>query len=199
MVGWWVEIASAADASAAIARIEAKYAATPGVVASFVQTTRSAWGDSVERGTLALMRPGRFRWDFASDGRVYASDGNVLVAWTPSDGTYLRGPAGDAASSPALGLLGSLHAVDELFTVDLVADDAAGVVLALLPRVPDGIVASIRLALSPDLVVRAVDVTDALGNRTEVSLTDVRLGPVPATRFAFPPPPGARVVDAGAM
>ncbi len=195
-VVFMVNQAVASDATVAVARIEARYVRAPGFEAKFVQTTRSSWGESSDRGSLALQRPGQFRWDFAADGRVYACDGHTLVAWTPMDHTYLKGPAGEIAATPALGLLQSLDTLDEYFVVDLVSDDASGVLLSLVPRTPDGMVASVRLRLAVDLTVQSVVVLDALGSVTEVAFSEVRVGPIAADRFRFPPPVGATVIDA---
>jgi outer membrane lipoprotein-sorting protein len=190
----WAAAAAATDASDIVGRIEAKYAAVPGLEARFTQTTRSVYGDQVDKGALALMRPGRFRWDFEGDGRLYASDGTTVVAWTPADGTWMTGPAGDLASSAALGLLVSLDRLDALFTVRTVAETGSGIEVDLRPRASDGLVDRVDLSLAPDLTVRAIAVTDGLGTRTEVALSDVKLRALPLTHFQPKPPQGARIV-----
>jgi outer membrane lipoprotein carrier protein len=200
-VGWiaafWFlgSIAGAADPGPIVARIEARYAKVATLTASFTQTVHSAiYGDDVQSGTIAIARPGRMRWDFTGDGRIFVSDGTTMWIYTPAAKQALKYPY---TPTGANGLLQSLDRVGELF--DVTAPDpqpAHGVLVDLAPKQADGQVSKIRLTLSSDLSLQQLDLVDPTGAATSLVFSAVKLDAiVPESTFAFVPPAGTAVVD----
>lgn len=190
-------VALAADPAPIVERIEAHYGAVTSLQASFVQTVKSpVYGDDVQPGRMTLERPGKMRWDFTGDGRVYLTDGKTLTIYTPEAKQAIQYPY---TPSGADGLLQSLDRVGDLFTVT--APDpqpATGVVVDLAPKSPDGQVAKVRLTLSAGLDLQRIELTDPMGTKTELVFTDVRAGAAldPAT-FRFTPPKGTTIISGG--
>ncbi|MBA2319834.1 MAG: outer membrane lipoprotein carrier protein LolA, partial [Deltaproteobacteria bacterium] len=157
--------ALAADPVPLVARVEAHYGSVSTLKAAFVQTVRSpTYGDDVQAGTLAVARPGRMRWDFTGDGRVYLVAENRVSIWTPAEKQLLRYPY---TPTGADSLLQSLDHVDELFTVtapDQPSD--GGVILDLASKDTSLAGTRVRLVLAPDLSLRQVQLTDPMGTKT---------------------------------
>lgn len=197
---WLVLVAglsSAADPAPLVARVEAHYAGVTTLQAGFVQTVHSpTYGDDVQRGRMVLQRPGKMRWDFTGDGRVFLSDGTTLTVWQPDVNQVMRYPYTPGGPDS---LLQSLDHVGELYTVT--APDpqpASGAVLDLVPKQADGTVAKVRLTLSASLDLQKVELTDPVGTRTELVFSDVKTGgTVDAATFTFVPPKGAQVISGG--
>ncbi len=190
-------MALAADPAPIVERIEAHYGAVTSLQASFVQTVKSPlYGDDVQPGRMTLQRPGKMRWDFTGDGRVYVTDGKMLTMYTPDAKQAIQYPY---TPTGADGLLQSLDRVGDLFTVT--APDPqppTGVVVDLAPKTADGQLSKVRLTLSAGLDLQKIELTDAMGTKTEMVFTDVKAGAAldPAT-FQFVPPAGTQVISSG--
>lgn len=186
------------------AEVQAFYDQTSTVRTAFSQshydriyrrTTRS-------RGVLTIARPGKLRFDYlGGDGKVVVSDGSMLTIYEPGDdgdpGQYARTAVREDLSS-ALGFLTGQARLDRDFRFRL--RDASdfgwsGHVLELRPlREEPGYD---RMFLFVDAsqagVVRRVIVQDHAGNLNRFDFQRTEFNPaVPAARFAFTPPRGAR-------
>ena len=182
---------AAADADA----LDRFYTDTRTLAGRFTQTVRDGSGAVTEqsRGTFAIERPGRFRWDYeAPYQQTIVADGRELWVYEPDlDQVTVRPIDEQSADAPGL-LLSGARFPRELFEVSAQADGW----LLLTPRRKDSGLGSVRLKLAAGSV-QALELADGMGQTTRIEFTDTqRNGPVPAERFRFSPPPGVDVIRA---
>lgn len=186
------------------AEVQAFYDQTSTVRTAFSQshydriyrrTTRS-------RGVLTIARPGKLRFDYlGGDGKVVVSDGSMLTIYEPGDegdpGQYARTAVREDLSS-ALGFLTGQARLDRDFRFRL--RDASdfgwsGHVLELRPLREEPGYSRMFLFVDANQagVVRRVIVQDHAGNLNRFDFQRTQFNrAVPAERFAFTPPRGAR-------
>lgn len=147
-------------------------------------------------GTVAMQRPGRFRWNYAVPfERVIVADGEKVWLYEADlEQVTIRRLSSGIGDTPAA-LLTGRESVLERFTIDK-AWDADGLELVrLVPRSADSDFAAVTLGFDGP-VLRRLLLDDRLGQQTRVDLTDVRINPGLAPGlFRFLPPPGADVID----
>jgi len=183
---------------------QARYDATKNFVANFAQELRVESGAQViqSSGKVYFAKPGRMRWEYAApEPQTIVADGTFLWIDQPKDQQVLKMPFQEAFQSQT--------PVSFLLGVGRLERDFASI--ERLPTAEDG---SLRLRLKPnaesaagvgDLVleidpvtfdIRGATVTDALGNRTRLTLSDVRRNQeIDDALFRFKPPPGADVIE----
>lgn len=190
--------ARAADADQGLERLQSFLAETTTFQAHFRQTIVEAGDRVVEdsSGTVAMQRPGRFRWDYTRPfARVIVADGTRVWLYEAdlSQVTVrpLRAGIGD---TPAALLTGQQDVLQRFSLVRSWASDGL-VWVALRPKAADSDFAELRLAFDGKRLAR-LDLDDRLGQQTRVEFTEVKLNPRldPGT-FTFTVPPGADVID----
>ena len=79
LLTWFAAAGATADANAA-ERLEAALGGLAGMKAEFRQSVTDAKGVLTEsaEGTVALARPGRFRWDYRVPAQLIVSDGTTV-------------------------------------------------------------------------------------------------------------------------
>lgn len=196
------------SAAEVAAEVQAFYDQTTTVRTAFTQahydrlyqrTTRS-------RGLLTIARPGKLRFDYlGGDGKVVVSDGRMLTVYEPDEGggpgQYLQSELREDASS-ALGFLTGESRLDRDYRFRL--RDASsfhwdGYVLELTPIRAQPAYQRVLLFVDDDPraagVVRRVLVQDHDGNLNQFDFARMQFNrAVPADRFAFTPPRGARAL-----
>jgi outer membrane lipoprotein carrier protein len=200
----------ASTAETVAARVQAFYDQTTTVQASFQQHfwNRAYARTQSSRGTLAIQRPGRIRFDYTDPrGKVVVSTPEGFVYYEPgedgSPGQYTRGRSEGA--SVALGFLTGTARLDRDFT------------LALLPARPDAPPNTDGLELTPRSadphfrriilyvdhrpstagVVQRVSIEDHDGNWNRFDFQRLRFNTeLPASTFEYTPPSGAREITA---
>lgn len=181
--------------AAAADPLERFYSDTRTLAGRFTQTVRDANGTVTEesRGTFAIERPGRFRWDYETPyEQTIVADGRELWVYEPDlDQATVRPIDDQTADAPGL-LLSGARFPRELFEVSAGADGW----LTLTPRRKDSSLGAVRLRLAGDSV-RTLELADGLGQTTRIEFEDTqRNGPLPAGRFRFSPPAGIDVIRA---
>jgi chaperone LolA len=182
---------AAADADA----LDRFYTDTRTLAGRFTQTVRDGSGAVTEqsRGSFAIERPGRFRWDYeAPYEQTIVADGRELWVYEPDlDQVTVRPIDADTADAPGLLLAGATFPA-RLF--DVAAEEDGW--LRLTPKQKDSGLGAVRLKLVGDSV-QALQLDDGLGQTTRIELLDQqRNGALPAARFSFEPPPGVDVIRA---
>lgn len=188
--------APAAEPLPIVKAVEAKYAKVDAMTASFDQTVKSqAFGEEKSKGTLALQRPKRMKWDFGT--KMYVFDGTQMWLYSKDENVVYKYPA--ASGGEADQLLTSLDSLDELFVVTELKPTVVGShSLDLAPKKKDSQVKKLHLELDGDLMVQRVVITDAFDTVTDLAFKDLKLnGALPEGTFVFKPPAGAQVIDAG--
>jgi outer membrane lipoprotein carrier protein len=164
--------------------------------AEFRQLVSDARGRVIERaeGTMALSRPGRFRWDYRVPPQLIVSDGQTVWLYDVDLAQVTIRPAGEAlAGTPAMLLAGGGDLADEFAITDAGRDEGLAWSL-LVPRRADADFREVRLGFAgPEL--RRMVMLDRLGQTTDLEFLQVERNPrLDASLFSFEPPAGVDVV-----
>ncbi len=197
LLGAGVHGASAADTSSAAERLDALLADTTTIRATFTQEMLDDDGRVTElaEGRVEIARPGRFRWEYAQPyEQVIVTDGHrVWMYDVDLAQVSVSGVQEALASSPAM-LLGGGELADGFRVVESASGDNGRETVVLEPRFAD--TDFTRIAIEHDgEVVRAMDLLDALGQRTVIRFEDIERGvTLDDTRFEFRAPEGVDVL-----
>jgi len=197
MVSAWA--AEPADPTQAILKsLTARYGPVDVVRGTFTQTTKSAYGDEVQQGSLVLKRPGRIRWDSGPDGKQIVCDGSTLWYYDPSEKQVVRmKDVGEQAAS-TYAVLQSMDKLGELFDVKLISGDVAhGFEISLTPKAgQDAQFKKLVVDVDAKGMLHEIKVTDPFDTLTTIDFKDLKLGgTVPDSTFTFQVPAGVAVVD----
>lgn len=185
------------DSAEALARrVDARQHGVRDMTATFVQSYRSGvlGREVVERGTLAIKKPGRMRWEYKEpDRKLFVSDGKQFFFYVPADRQVIVKDQAGEKGIPAFLLAG--QGILEQFQVFPEAPLAGRERLRLVPRQPDPEVERIFIDVDAQARVRAIEVWDVQGGHSRFQFDDVRenVG-VPDGQFRFEVPRGVEVV-----
>lgn len=190
-------LVAAADASAdAARRVHAYLGSLTTLRAEFHQSVTDARGRESERaeGTLALARPGRFRWDYHTPAQLIVSDGVTVWLYDIELEQVTVRPARDAlAGTPAMLLVGQGDIEDQFVVTDLGRGEGLAWSL-LMPRDADADFREVRLGFD-GRELRRMRLFDRLGQTTEFEFRRIERNPrLDRALFTFTPPPGVDVV-----
>ncbi len=182
--------------------VESVYGGVEALQAEFVQISRSAaLGDeSRQKGKVVVKRPRKMRWEFTSpDKKLFLTDGATMWIWSPADNQVIVYKDFSASGSDVTGLLSDLNKLNELFEVELVADEGGdrSYVLDLTPKGEGaGNFKQLRISFTKrKLLVDQVLLTDQFDNVTDLTFTQVKLdAKVDDSSFVFEIPSGAEVI-----
>mgnify|MGYP002066905714 CR=1 FL=1 len=187
--------APTADTAAAM-RVEGFLGQLTSLRAEFRQTVTDARGRVLEQaeGTMALARPGRFRWDYRVPEQLVVSDGVTMWLYDVElEQVTVRAAGGALAGTPAMLLAGEGDLNLEFEITDAGQQDGLDW-SRLTPRRPDGDFREVRLGFA-GRVLRRMTFFDRLGQTTELELLRVVRNPrFDSSLFKFVPPPGVDVV-----
>jgi len=156
---------------------------------------------TVERGQMAIRKPGRMRWTYTSpEQKVFVSDGVKLYSYVPADKqVYVATvPTGDDASTPALFLAGKGHITRD-FTATLATPTGApagSAAIKLTPVKPEREYDTLVLVVDrASLQWRMLVTTDRQGGTSTFAFTNLRENTgVPDREFVFTIPRGVDVI-----
>lgn len=156
----------------------------------------------VSRGRLVVGRGNRIRLEYLEPRRsLLISDGKTVRAWDPQTRTVYESPARGTAIARFAGLALESPDSDDDFDVrwlggDRVPAPGRRAAIELRPRFPAPLASRIVLAVTGDCPpVRRVVIIDRAGTATRLILSRPELNRgIPASRFAFEPPPGATII-----
>lgn len=199
--------ADADEAQALAAAIQQRYERIRDFRADFTHTYEGGVlrKKTVERGQMAIRKPGRMRWTYTSpEQKVFVSDGVKLYSYVPADKqVYVATvPTGDAASTPAMFLAGKGHLTRD-FTAALAAPAGAPVgsaAITLTPVEPEREYETLVLVVDrASLQWRMLVTTDRQGGTSTFAFANLRENTgVPDREFVFTIPRGVDVItDAG--
>jgi outer membrane lipoprotein carrier protein len=184
-----------ADARAA-GRLEAALEGITSFRAEFRQTVTNAAGQQTEsaEGTVALARPGRFRWDYRVPEQLIVSDGTTVWLYDADLAQVTVRPAAEAlVGTPALLLSGQADLRAEFDVSDGGTDDGLAWCL-LAPRDAQSDFRELRVGIGDGLLRRMV-LVDRLGQTTRLDFDRIERNPrLDPEDFRFLPPPGVDVV-----
>ena len=184
-----------ADARAA-ARLDQALAGLSGFRADFRQTVTNASGQQTESaaGTVALARPGKFRWDYSTPAQLIVSDGVTVWLYDEDLAQVTVRPAAEALiGTPALLLSGRADIASEFKVADGGTDE--GIAWTRLePKDPDSDFSELRVGIA-GVELRRMVLVDRLGQTTRIDFERIERNPkLDPSIFRFTPPPGVDVV-----
>lgn len=194
-----VACAAGADATAdaaAARRLETALGDLTSLRAEFRQSVTDVQGRVTEtaEGTVALARPGRFRWDYRVPEQLIVSDG--VTVWFHDIGleqVTIRSAADTIAGTPAMLLSGE----GDLEVEFRIADGGENEGLrwsVLTPRSEEGDFRELRVGLVQG-ELRRMTLLDRLGQTTRLEFERIERNPkLDPAQFSFTPPPGVDVV-----
>lgn len=159
---------------------------------------------TVEKGTVAISKPGRMRWDYTTpEPKQFVSDGQRIYFYVPADRQVRVSPmpAGDRAPTPILFLAGRGNLLRD-FRVEETTPPAKvdGVrALKLVPKQAEPEYASLTLVVDQSTFqLRQLIVVDAQGGSSTFTFSNMRenVG-VADNRFTFKIPRGVDVINQG--
>jgi outer membrane lipoprotein carrier protein len=180
-------------------RVDHHYNALHSLQINFTQHYQGMGMDRRESGVLLLKKSGRMRWTYSSPaGKLFILDGHNAYFYSPGQTTAQRVPAKELSDlrSPISLLLGHTKLEKELHGLTM---EPAANGLYMLTGVPKGMenrVASLSLTVTPDGVIRSMEVDETDGVRNTFHFSNARPNaPVPDSAFVFTPPAGVQVVE----
>ncbi|WP_369601907.1 outer membrane lipoprotein chaperone LolA [Hahella sp. SMD15-11] len=164
------------------------------VEARFSQVVTTTEGQLIQNltGELKAQRPGRFRWhtDPPLEQEV-VTDGQFVWFHDPDlEQVTVQPLKGEAASTPALLFSGDPARIGSRYTVQSPRDQ----VFVQTPKEPSDLFVQLAIRFEGDTPVE-LEILDALGQRTRLTLHNVKLNPeLPDGTFDFDPPEGVDII-----
>lgn len=191
--------AEAAFAGRGLDRLNYFFSGVVTMQGSFTQTVVDDNGDLVQEaaGTLKLLRPGRFRWDYQTPFKqLIVSDGQFLWIYDEELAQATVRDIGAALGATPIMLLSEIRPVEEDFTVinEVTEGDLDWVDLA--PKMSDTDFRRIRFGLD-SVGLRQMILHDQFGQKTTIVFSQIRINEeVAASAFRFQVPPGVDLINA---
>jgi outer membrane lipoprotein carrier protein len=193
-------LVATASAAAPTAREELNrfFAATRSYTARFQQLVLDQSLNTVEQssGTMALQRPGKFRWDYDPPARQQiVSDGRKV--WIHDlDLRQITARKADQAlgRTPAMMLAGGGD-LESSFAVREIGPQGSQLWVGLKPKDEDASFSDLRIGFQ-DGALAVMELVDALGQTTRITFMEGKANvEIPAERFAFVVPKGVDLID----
>lgn len=181
-----------------VAELEEYLDGTRSLFGEFVQSTPDPRGGTgrESRGSVALQKPGRFRWDYKQPyEQTIVGDGERIWHYDADLDQVTVQPLNQSLGGTPLALLSGSQPVAEAFSIE--PQEVAGGVewFLFMPSSGDETsFESIRLALRDGVLV-GLELKDALGQTTRMEFLALQRNvPIEPTLFDFVPPAGADVI-----
>ena len=165
--------------------------------ANFLQTVWDENNDLVQesRGTIALNRPGQFRWQYMQPhGQLILADGKFLWVYDQELQQAYARPITQALGSVPIMLLTNPRELHEDFKILVTSDKKEVSWLELIPLVQDTEFNRVRIGLD-ELGIRRMELYDNFSQKTAIEFTHMVVNVrFPKGYFDFKAPPGVDVV-----
>ncbi len=167
--------------------------------AGFVQTVIDDNGTVVDEseGTMAMLRPGRFRWDYTLPYEQHIiTNGKRLWIYEPDlDQVTIKSYETGVGQTPALLLSGDVSVFERFTVSDLAITDSEYEWLLLQPLDQDSIYESIQLGFDK-FGLKLVRFSDDFGYHTQLEFIDVEANvALTEDEFEFQQPEGVEVIS----
>ncbi|NOT44397.1 MAG: outer membrane lipoprotein carrier protein LolA [Acidobacteria bacterium] len=157
---------------------------------------------AIERGTVAVKKPGRMRWVYTSPERKeFVSDGQKVYSYLPEDRQVIVSdvPPGNEASTPALFLAGKGDLVRDFTSAFAETTIPGSLALKLTPKSSEPDYEYLVVVLDADtLQIRALTTRDHQGGDSTLTFSRMRENQgLPDSQFQFRIPRGTDVITNG--
>jgi len=187
----------ATDMDAGRVRMERFLRGLEGFRADFRQMLSDRSGQVIEEssGTLAILRPNRFRWEYTepNEQTIVADGAKVWLYDRDLDQVTVRKLDDTLSATPAM-LLSGTGGVESSFDVTDVTEGEGVVWVRLAPKRSDTDFKWVRLGFAGE-VLKFMELADKLGQTTTLTFSNFERNPkLDPERFTFKVPPGADVI-----
>lgn len=190
--------AAAQELAPILKRVEQRYNSARTIVIEFEQRQFAQGRRIVERGQLALRKPGRMRWTYTQpEGKLFVSDGSWVYFYSPVSGTAekTRLKETDDFRAPLAFLLGRLDFQRDFGRFEWRPEDRPPVIRAF-PKSDRAPFTHVEFAVSPQGAIERLTVAGVDGAVTEFRFSGERINvPVEEALFRFAAPPGVAVME----
>ncbi len=164
---------------------------------SFTQQVYGKQGKLIQnaKGTIALNRPGKFRWVYTSpDPQTIVADGKNIWIYDEDLEQVTIKPMRSAMSAAPIALLTRKQAPDAQFVVQPLNSRAGGLNwFKLTPRKKSKDFRDVQIGLNKS-GIRQMIMFDQLGQKTVIQLNVKNNIPIKGNTFFFKPPAGVDVI-----
>ena len=188
---------AASDAAAGQQKVEGFLQGLQSLQAQFKQTLTDRNGLTVEeaKGTLAIRRPDRFRWDYREPNeQVIVADGSRIWLYDADlEQVTVRKLDDTLSATPAMLLSGQGNLQDN-FNVTQSSQEGSVFWVRMQPRRDDTDFKWVRLGFDGN-ALKFMQLADKLGQTTNLEFSQLERNPaLDPSRFTFTVPPGADVI-----
>jgi outer membrane lipoprotein carrier protein len=184
-------------AASGLDQLHAFLTGTQGAQGAFKQVVVNKDGRTTQTtsGTFAFQRPGKFRWTYEKPfDQLIVGDGEKVWVYDRDLNQVIVRKLDAALGATPAALLAGDNALEENFTLIASGESEGMQYVDATPKSAESQFMRIRLGFVDELP-RRMQLTDAFGQTTELTFSDVRRNPKIATdAFQFKPPQGADVV-----
>lgn len=195
LLSWAATADGPADARAA-ARLDTALEGLSSFRAEFRQTVLDTDGQLAEsaEGTVALARPGKFRWDYRTPPQLIVSDGSTVWLYDTDLAQVTVRPAAEAlVGTPALLLSGQANIRAEFAVTDGGTHDGLSWSV-LAPKDAQSDFRELHVGIAGGNLRRMI-LVDRLGQTTRLDFERIERNPrFDPGSFSFTPPPGVDVI-----
>lgn len=183
---------------------------------SFIQTTKGQMvgRPKTGRGNGIFARTGsgpKMRWNYNSpDRQVLISDGDTISMYFEELNQMIIAPVNRGQADILFSFFAGQGPLENSFTIldsnpeqtkSSAAPSTDSSVLHLVPKNPDSQLAVIHLYLTPDALIRQVELVDHFETRTTITIADISVNPFQSQTpeeiqqlFIFTPPYGTEII-----
>lgn len=167
--------------------------------ASFTQSIFDNYGKVVQKtyGTMALDRPGRFRWQVQKPmpQTIIANQDKIYIYDPDLEQMTVRRLTVDGNEAPALLLSHKDTTIDQTFDVSIMQGESALKWFLLKPKDDDAMFSTIKLGFVKNQI-KEMELNDQIGHSTRVVFKNIKTnGKLPDKLFKLDPPKGTDVID----
>lgn len=180
-----------------VARLKAFYQSTPAMKAQFKQTVLDRKGQTVQEvtGTMQLLRPGKFRWDYQKPYvQLIVGDGSKIWLYDPELSQVTVRPLDRMLGSSPAALLAGSQEVEKAFELKNAGRQDELEWVEATPKEKDGSFDHVLLGFKGDQLAE-MELHDSFGQTTVIEFARIERNPKLDSRaFEFKPPAGVDVV-----
>ena len=165
--------------------------------ADFTQTVIDVKGKTTQQasGTLAFVRPGKFRWQYIKPAQLIVGDGKKVSFFDEDLNQVTVKKLEKAFASTPAALLAGKSEVEAAFTMVAGGESEGLAWVNAEPKSKDAGIEKVRLGFQKGQLA-AMELQDSFGNRTRIAFNKFERNPkIDAKEFVFVPPKGADVVS----
>jgi len=201
---WPLQASAEVTPGAVITKVQGLYDKAGGFQARFLQDSRlkTAGASDSAAGWMYFMKPCRMRWQYETppaQKKEIVSDGRLVWMYMPADGVVMVYKLDKVLRSDlVMRFFSGIGLVQKDFNISWQRPpvDGANYVIDLFPKTSQPELKRLTLTINPTTyLVEKLDFTNALGEESRFTFTQVKLGvPMGPTFFTFTPPPGVQVI-----